>query len=198
VSGLLVFRFGGVVAGAVIEDGRVVDAAPVVRKTLGMTLEQIRAQFPNVEWRPDGEGMNTAAMAEAVAKASKQVGTQKSPPSPFARWADPGHDLPAPKQYRSLDAWISSDGTVRVGNRAIEVVPASRQGVEGSRPAMIERIWLLWNEPPLQDVATILWTKKAADRAIELGRRVEGPFALEDAVKHDPSFMGMVERDDKP
>jgi hypothetical protein len=63
---------------------------------------------------------------------------------------------------------------------------------------MIERIWLLWNEPPLSDVATILWTKKAADRAIELGRRVEGPFALEDAVKHDPSFMGMVQRDDKP
>jgi hypothetical protein len=77
VSGLLVFRFGGVVAGAVIEDGRVVDAAPVVRKTLGMTLEQIRAQFPNVEWRPDGEGMSTAAMAEAVAKASKEVGRRR-------------------------------------------------------------------------------------------------------------------------
>jgi hypothetical protein len=55
MSGLLRFQFGGVVAGAVIEDGHVVDAAPVVRKTLGMTLEQVRDQFPAVEWYDDNK-----------------------------------------------------------------------------------------------------------------------------------------------
>jgi hypothetical protein len=53
MNGLLRFQFGGVVAGAEIEAGHVVRAAPVVRKTLGMTLEQVRAQFPAVEWYPD-------------------------------------------------------------------------------------------------------------------------------------------------
>jgi hypothetical protein len=48
---------------------------------------------------------------------------------------------------------------------------------------MSEQIWLLWNEAPIADVATILWTKESADRARRLGRRVEGPFNLDEVDK---------------
>jgi hypothetical protein len=125
LNGLLRIQFGGVTAGAVVENGVVVKTAPVLHKLRGQTLEEARLRYSRTEWLPDpvpeemtthwllwdgnavtiiwnadfaavarelgrrvegpyvlaekSEGMNTAAMAEAVAKAAKQVGTQKSP-----------------------------------------------------------------------------------------------------------------------
>jgi hypothetical protein len=60
---------------------------------------------------------------------------------------------------------------------------------------MSEQIWLLWNEAPIADVATILWTKESADRARRLGRRVEGPFNLDEVAD---AVVGAAMDVDKP
>jgi hypothetical protein len=68
-------------------------------------------------------------------------------------WVDPGHDLPEPGTYRELTAWVTSEGKVYVGQRGIEVLPATdftdeyrlgHDGIASSPPSPRDRPCSRW------------------------------------------------------